>query len=277
MKYLSSGQFARLCGIKKDTLLFYDRQGLLKPRYVTEKGYRRYGAEQFYEFDMIRMFKDVGISLKDIRGHILEPDPRALLQHLEERRRFLRQERMRLLARQKMLEANMALAHEAMNARYDSLELVEMGQEPLSAMPVTPEEQATDEGWIAIFVGLVERFESRGLTAPMPLGFLMQQEQVAARSYTADCFFCGFSREIGAESLHRRPAGLYARLYHRGHSESHEQAFGKMMDSVARQGWEISGNLYGYDMASYILCPCAEEYVVRYCLQVSVGGERSGL
>ncbi len=52
MKLLTTGQFAKLCGTQKGTLFFYDSEGLLKPKYVSENGYRRYGAEQFFDFDL---------------------------------------------------------------------------------------------------------------------------------------------------------------------------------------------------------------------------------
>ena len=58
MKYLSTGEFASLCRTRKDTLLFYDKEGLLKPRLVSENGYRRYSIGQFYEFDMVAMLKE---------------------------------------------------------------------------------------------------------------------------------------------------------------------------------------------------------------------------
>ena len=84
MKYLSTGEFASLCRTRKDTLLFYDKEGLLKPRLVSENGYRRYSIGQFYEFDMIAMLKETGSSLKEIRAFMQEPDPAGLLAHLEE-------------------------------------------------------------------------------------------------------------------------------------------------------------------------------------------------
>ena len=39
---LKTAAFAALCGVKKDTLLHYDRIGLLKPSRVGENGYRYY-------------------------------------------------------------------------------------------------------------------------------------------------------------------------------------------------------------------------------------------
>lgn len=37
--FLKCGEFAALCGTTKNTLIHYDRLGLLSPAYVTESGY----------------------------------------------------------------------------------------------------------------------------------------------------------------------------------------------------------------------------------------------
>ena len=268
MKYLSTGEFAKLCRTRKDTLLFYDKEGLLKPRHVSENGYRHYSIGQFYEFDMVAMLKETGSSLKEIRSFVREPDPAGLLEHLEEKRQLLRQERLRLAARQKMLEATIALGHEALNAQYGVLELVEMDEEQLEVTPVSAEDQATEEGCIAIFAEFADKFEKLGRSAPMPFGFLTEQEHLL--SYIAGYFFCGASRGTKRENLRIRPAGLYARFYHRGEAQSHEIAYGRMLEAIAQRGWVISGHMYGYDMASYIVSASASEYVAKYCVAVSV-------
>ena len=33
---MTTGAFAELCGTQKGTLLFYDREGLLKPKHISE-------------------------------------------------------------------------------------------------------------------------------------------------------------------------------------------------------------------------------------------------
>ena len=40
--YLTCGEFAALCEVKKQTLFHYDDIGLLKPEIVNDKGYRFY-------------------------------------------------------------------------------------------------------------------------------------------------------------------------------------------------------------------------------------------
>lgn len=269
MKYLSTGQFAKLCGIKKDTLLFYDREGLLVPRHVSEKGYRRYDVGQFYEFDMIRMFKDTGSSLKEIRSFMQEPDPESLLEHLEKKKDLLRRERQRLAAREKLLGANMALAREALHATYGVLELVEMEEERLEVVAISHEEQATEESYISLFAELAGRFEEQGKPAPMPYGFLTEKKNIPLGDYLADYFFCGASRGTREENLCIRPAGCYARLYHRGNAASHADACQRMTDAISRNGWTVSGALFGYDLASYIVSSSTEEYVAKYCVGVT--------
>ena len=46
-KYFTAGEFAAIHGMSKQTLLFYDKIGLIKPAYVDENNrYRYYSAKQ---------------------------------------------------------------------------------------------------------------------------------------------------------------------------------------------------------------------------------------
>ena len=64
---LRSGTFAKLCRTTKDTLYFYEEAGLLQPRQVSANGYRGYSAAQYFEFDLITVLQDAGLSLKEIK------------------------------------------------------------------------------------------------------------------------------------------------------------------------------------------------------------------
>lgn len=107
---------------------------------------------------------------------------------------------MHLAARQKMLEATIDFGHEALNARYDVLDLVEMPEERLEMTPVSEEDQATEESSIEIFVKLFEEYEKQGRPVPMPLGVMMEKEKIFSRTYLMDYFFCGASRKADAKT-----------------------------------------------------------------------------
>ena len=47
---IKTGDFAKLCGTNKRTLIHYDEIGLFKPARTDEKGYRYYSENQFDVF-----------------------------------------------------------------------------------------------------------------------------------------------------------------------------------------------------------------------------------
>ncbi|MEI2356345.1 MerR family DNA-binding transcriptional regulator, partial [Mesobacillus zeae] len=66
-KYLTTGEFAKLCKVNKQTLFYYDQIGLLSPILKDEKGYRFYSIRQLELFIVIGLLKDFGMSLNDIQ------------------------------------------------------------------------------------------------------------------------------------------------------------------------------------------------------------------
>lgn len=96
----STGEFAKLCGVKKQTLFHYDRIGLLKPTITDERGFRRYSYSQYQDYLIIACLKEAGMPLKEIsqylstedeakRGSVLE----TCIQQLDEKISYLKRVR----------------------------------------------------------------------------------------------------------------------------------------------------------------------------------------
>ena len=67
-------EVSRLTGVSIRALHHYDAIGLLKPAQVTDAGYRLYDDASLERLYMILVFRELGLSLKEI-GHILDsPD-----------------------------------------------------------------------------------------------------------------------------------------------------------------------------------------------------------
>lgn len=52
-KLYKVAEFARLCGLPKDTVLYYDRIGLLRPAKVGSNGYRYYTFDRLFTASLI--------------------------------------------------------------------------------------------------------------------------------------------------------------------------------------------------------------------------------
>ena len=95
-RYLKTSDFAKLCGVTKDTLFHYEELGLLTPEIRTENGYRYYSVKQFFTYDIIAILKDTGTSLKDIKSYIENLDTDNFISLLSEKYRVLEQEHLKM-------------------------------------------------------------------------------------------------------------------------------------------------------------------------------------
>jgi DNA-binding transcriptional MerR regulator len=64
---LTVSQLARLCGLSRTTLLYYESIGLLSPACRSDSNYRRYSTPQLERLRTICAYRDAGLRLSDIQ------------------------------------------------------------------------------------------------------------------------------------------------------------------------------------------------------------------
>lgn len=109
------GQLARRTGLSRDTLRFYEREGLIESRESAEPSndYRDYPEELVERLTMIGQARAVGFSVADLKrlfSHLddLEQDPAAAERFLEEKLKEVRQQITRSRRLLGMLEQTQA-------------------------------------------------------------------------------------------------------------------------------------------------------------------------
>lgn len=87
----STGELAELCGVTVRAVQFYDKEGLLKPEGFSEGGRRLYGEKGLKTLQIICMYKELGLSLSEIREVLSDEDKckNILLSILSEREKRL--------------------------------------------------------------------------------------------------------------------------------------------------------------------------------------------
>lgn len=66
-KAMTVGQVSQFLGIGRDTIRFYEREGLIAEPARTAMGYRQYPAQTLTRLRFIQQGKQLGFSLKEIR------------------------------------------------------------------------------------------------------------------------------------------------------------------------------------------------------------------
>lgn len=72
--YFTAGEFAKLNKVNKRTLHYYDEIGLFSPEHKGENGYRYYTYLQSMDLEKILALRELGMSIKDIKGYIEKPN-----------------------------------------------------------------------------------------------------------------------------------------------------------------------------------------------------------
>ena len=94
--HLTSGELAELVGVTKQTVLYYDKVGLLCPKGRMSNRYRYYSLQQAAELRLILTFRELGMSIQEIRDYLQVRTPEAYLQVLGEQQKRLQAEAARL-------------------------------------------------------------------------------------------------------------------------------------------------------------------------------------
>lgn len=69
-EYYTAGELARLFNIPKQTMLYYDKMGVLQPEFIAENGYRYYATPQYLTLEIILFLRKMDISVPDIRNFL---------------------------------------------------------------------------------------------------------------------------------------------------------------------------------------------------------------
>ena len=77
--YFTTGEFAKILGVKKHTLFHYDEIGLFSPAVKEDNGYRYYFVWQMDAFEVIRALQKLGMPLARIKEYMESRSPERFL------------------------------------------------------------------------------------------------------------------------------------------------------------------------------------------------------
>ena len=102
---LTVTQLGRQAGMSRSTLLYYEREGLLKPALRSESGYRYYGDIEQNRLKSIVAYRAYGLAVSDIHQLLELNDRQAQAQLLKQHFQQLEQEIGQLRQQQKGIVA----------------------------------------------------------------------------------------------------------------------------------------------------------------------------
>lgn len=90
-EYYTAGELAKLFGIPKQTMFYYDKMGLLTPEFVAKNGYRYYAMPQYLTLEIILFLRKLDISVPHIKEFLEHRSRDKILGILKERESLCKQ------------------------------------------------------------------------------------------------------------------------------------------------------------------------------------------
>ncbi|HVI41089.1 MAG TPA: MerR family transcriptional regulator [Anaerovoracaceae bacterium] len=246
-KYLTTGEFASLCGVKKDTIFYYDDIGILKPDYITENGYRYYSPKQVMVFEIITTLKAVGMSLKEIQKYSSKQNTKEFLDLLKEKKSELIETQRRLADTKKFVDNTIGIIETSLNVDLGEIYMEQCDDEYIVITETPSLDDMNDKSYWVQIEELTDYCNRNKLGNVFPIGEIVLKENFEQNNFRSDYYCSKPIRKSTGSNILLKPAGKYAVLYHRGSYKTLVDAYKKMKDYIENNNLMIKGNIYEQD------------------------------
>ena len=267
VKFFTTGEFAKICKINKQTLIYYDQIGLLSPAIKDGKGYRYYSLAQYDFFSVIELLKAVGMSLKDIQQYMAEKSPENFLELMQQQKEIVAQKRRELEIIEGIIDVKMKTTEEALHLHFDDITIEYFPEATLYLSKNI--ENSTEEQFVKAVADFIEELDRSQLDTGYPIGGITTREQVLAGNYDNYSY-------LYIEQPHPREGHPYFKAiegqviigYHIGPSKMLGETYSRLFKVMHEQGYQLGQYVYEEYIYDAVMKDREEEYVTKIMMEV---------
>lgn len=236
-KFLSTGDFAKICNVTKQTLFHYDQIGLLEPHHKAENGYRYYSYQQFDIMYMIESLKEIGMSLAEIKQFMSITTPEIMVETFKEKSNRLAEKIESLQRVQKAIAKKIAITEQAIQEDFSSiyLEQVEEHYLYLSDLVLNCSNQQYTQAVSKLYSTCVDHKLNEG----DPIGVMIHKEQLLQGDATNLSYLFVKVPYTDKVPLYKIAKGKQVVGYHIGHYEQAGETYNKLLGFIQQHGLSI--------------------------------------
>ena len=241
-KLFTTGEFAYLCGVKKQTLFHYDDIDLLKPEYRNEYGYRYYSVQQAEIFSVIEMLKEIGMSLAEIKDFLHFQTPEQTIALLTEKEMMIKKKIMKMQGTQQMIQNKKKHIKDALRLNFDCFTIEEMETEyyVLSENILN----CSNKEFTRSIMSFIKYTKQERFDTTYPIGGLIRQKQIEAGDYLNYSYSYMRINQFDLAKPFIKKAGKYVVGYHKGSYMTIQETYEKMKAYLAKEGYRICGDSF---------------------------------
>ena len=256
--------FAKFSRTTKDTLLHYDRIGLLSPELRGDNNYRYYSIMLLTTVNMIRTLQKLGMSLEEIKDLKDRRNPALAeeiftrqIEKIDEKIEDWIRSRKLLLTLLKNIQDVSNIDEKTITIQFLPAEAIVLG----GLNDYSRGKNAYD-ALLSFYNEINKKYPEMDLN--FPVWAIFTGERIKQRDWVWPdrYYFCN------PEGQDRKPAALYAIGYTRGGYGQGDDVYKRLIEYIDNNGFEICGNVYEEYPLNEICIVENDNYLIRVMVAV---------
>ncbi|RFB14780.1 MerR family transcriptional regulator [Bacillus sp. HNG] len=268
VKYLTTGEFAKLCKVNKQTLFYYDQIGLLSPVYKNEKGYRFYSINQMELFYVIDLLKDLDMSLNDIQQYTQNKSPEGFLSLMYQKREEIVKKRQEIEMKERLIKSKIALMEEAKQIDFEQITLEHLPEATLYLSRNI--ENITDEEFLEVISEFINELNESQLDTGYPIGGITKREQVLKGEFSKYSYlYMEQPNPKEGYPYFQAVKGDFLIGYHCGDDKTINKTYKRLFSEMERLNLTLGDYVFEEYVYDTVVENQKEHYVTKIMIQVN--------
>lgn len=259
-QYLTAGEFANLHHVNKRTLHYYDEIGLFQPSHKGENEYRYYSYLQSPEFEMILAFRELGMSIEEIKAYYAKRTPEKFRRILRDKQQSIQEQIRHLKEISQMLKAKENQLDLCEQADFDAITMIECETEYLLLSDHMNGDFGSDDFKI-LFEQMVA--PPAGQLLNSRYGSMIDTAELLQGNFDAyACFFTQITHPVSKKGLFLKPQGSYLRTFCKGNWSRLPATYERLLAYAKEHRLTLTGYAYEEGINEMVISSI-DEYVAQ--------------
>ena len=242
-RYYKINEISKLYGIGKDSIRYYEKLGILKPRRDVN-GYRLYNLKEMYKMNMIRDLRSLDFTMEQIKDYLDNQCVSHTLEMLIQEKEYLQKEQKLLKLREKRIHERIVDINQSLQVATDIITVKKIEERYC----VQINEHITRDEEVDFLVKKLEQKHEEKIRdfGNQTIGAFYDMEDVIfgdASVYESIFFVLDMKTKDYDFVL---PEGEYLSYYYKGTYEQNQECCGKVLEYAKENNLKNDGKLFEF-------------------------------
>ncbi|MDO5293595.1 MAG: GyrI-like domain-containing protein [bacterium] len=261
-KYVSTGEFAKMMNVTKNTLFHYDQMGLFSPELKLKNDYRYYYIYQSEELDAILVLKELGMSLSEIKVYLENRTPERMEELLYVQEQQLEEKIRHLESRKNWIEEKRKKISHLKQVDLEKIQVEHFKERYYIKASI--DHNSSEVEYSYLIGELIREYKKKDGKMGYEISYLQTNKAIKAGDY--------MNYQAAALLFEERPTGIecevlkegdYVVAYHNGHWDTIDETYKRILEYLEETGLTVEEEYFEITLLDKLMVQKIEEYVTE--------------